>query len=145
MAASTPNPSRNETTRTMDPTEPRTKSTPKAHWRRIVGALALLAAVVLVLRQWHSTRKVDLTVVVILEHPVRSVTIRLLDAEADKDDEARRTVRLEGTPGTHDETFSVPAGDYMLVLRTERLDGTIEQTKRRVSLKGDAKLTVRLQ
>ena len=115
------------------------------NWRRIVGVLALLAAVVLVLKQWHRTRKVDLTVVVILELQVRSVTIQIFDPKAEKETGPIRNVRLEGTPGSHGETFSVPAGPYLLVLRTERLDGSVERTERKVSLSGDAKLTVHVR
>ncbi len=115
------------------------------NWRRIVGTLAILAALVVLIKHWNRDRTVELTLVVLQQAPVRSITIQLFDKASHGDAGPLREVRLEGTPGSQGRTFSLPAGRYRLVLRTEKLDGRIERTERTVALSGDAELTLQIR
>ncbi len=107
---------------------------------RIFGSMAAALALALGIRYWATHRKVRLELAVEVARPVQAVEVLLQGVQG-----VRERVHVEGQPGTHRETLQVPQGEYDLLIRVVHLDGSRAESRRRVKLRADARLRLRVQ
>ena len=106
---------------------------------RMFGGLAAAVAVALGIRYWASHRKVSVDLEVQVPERVRTVQLRFEGAKG-----FRQEVEIRARPGTHRHTLRVPQGRYDLVVRVEHDDGSVSQTRKKMTLRSDVhmRLTV---